>query len=305
MFYLVTAWATRGINNWVAGDLGRHEDNLMAPQWGQNVNLQPDSCKYASGRFDTDAADSGRCCCWSKCRVWYVYQHIETETQWPPFSRGHLKKNSWMKIYGFRLGFHWNLFLTFELTILALVQIMAWRRPMVVNLLTHIYIYMPLGFNELIRYARSSLDSGWCGYNAFQTYMKDSYLEHNLLHCPRVNTTGPQHWFIKWIKILIQNDLPQSLIHKGLAQNERHFTNIFKYNFANKKTSRIDFSFTKVYSLGLNWWQVIISTGNCLAPTRRQAIVWINADPVHLRLYALLGLDGLGVHDEVLKGRPT
>ena len=151
------------------------------------------------------------------------------------FQKTFWKTFSWMKIYGFRLRFHWGLFLTFESTIRALVQIMAWRRPMVVNLLTHIYIYMPLGFNELIRYARSSLASGWCGYIDFQTYIKDSYLEHNLLNCPRVNTTGPQHWFIKWIKIWSQNDLPQSLIHKGLAQNERNFTDIFKYNFANKR----------------------------------------------------------------------
>ena len=36
-------------------------------------------------------------------------------------------KFSWMKMYQFRLRFHWNLFLRFESTIL--VQIMAWRRP--------------------------------------------------------------------------------------------------------------------------------------------------------------------------------
>ena len=55
---------------------------------------------------------------------------------------------SWMNMNGFRLIFHWSLFPSVQLTITALVQIMAWRRPcdkplyeaMVVSILTHIFV---------------------------------------------------------------------------------------------------------------------------------------------------------------------
>ena len=59
---------------------------------------------------------------------------------------------SWMKLFEFRLKFHWNLFLRVQLTIFqVLVQIMAWRRPtdkplsepMMVSLLTHICVTRP------------------------------------------------------------------------------------------------------------------------------------------------------------------
>ena len=63
---------------------------------------------------------------------------------------------SWMKIYDFRLRFHWSLLTRVQLKyILALVQIMAWRRPgdkplsepMIVSLLTHIYVTRPQWVN--------------------------------------------------------------------------------------------------------------------------------------------------------------
>ena len=59
---------------------------------------------------------------------------------------------SWMKIYQFRLRFHWNFFLRVQINnIPALVQIMAWRRrgnkplsePVMVSLLTHICVTRP------------------------------------------------------------------------------------------------------------------------------------------------------------------
>ena len=61
---------------------------------------------------------------------------------------------SWMKLYEFRLRFHWNLFLGFQLT--ALVQIMAWRRSgdkplsetMMVSLTTHICVTRPQWVNK-------------------------------------------------------------------------------------------------------------------------------------------------------------
>ena len=39
--------------------------------------------------------------------------------------------------------------------------------------------------------------------------------------------------------------------------------------------------------------QTSIGSGNGLAPNRRQAIIWTNDDPVHWRIYAALGEDGL------------
>ena len=63
---------------------------------------------------------------------------------------------SWMKIYEFRVRFHWILFLMFKLAIFqpvipALVQIMAWYRsgdkplsaPMIISLPMHICVTWP------------------------------------------------------------------------------------------------------------------------------------------------------------------
>ena len=58
---------------------------------------------------------------------------------------------SWMKIFEFRLKFHWSFFPKGSINIPALVQIMAWRRsgdkplsePMMVNLPTHICVTRP------------------------------------------------------------------------------------------------------------------------------------------------------------------
>ena len=59
---------------------------------------------------------------------------------------------SWMKMYKFRLRFHWNLFPKGPINhIPTLVQIMAWRRPgdkllsesMMVSLLAHICVTRP------------------------------------------------------------------------------------------------------------------------------------------------------------------
>ena len=63
----------------------------------------------------------------------------------------------WVKMYGFRLKFHWSLFLRVQLTIFQhWFQIMAWRRPgdkplskaMMVNLPTHICVTRPQWVNN-------------------------------------------------------------------------------------------------------------------------------------------------------------
>ena len=64
-----------------------------------------------------------------------------------------------MKMFEFRLKFHWNLFLRVQLTIVqSLVQIMVWRwsgdrplsEPMMVGLLTHICVTLPQWVNALL-----------------------------------------------------------------------------------------------------------------------------------------------------------
>ena len=64
---------------------------------------------------------------------------------------------SWMKMFEFRLRFHWILFLRVQLTIFpTLFQIMAWRRPgdkplsepMMVRLPTHICVTRPQWVNS-------------------------------------------------------------------------------------------------------------------------------------------------------------
>ena len=69
---------------------------------------------------------------------------------------------SWMKILEFGLKFHWSLFPRVQLTIPALVQIMAWRRPgdkplsepMTISLLMHICVTRPQWVNMNWRFSQ-------------------------------------------------------------------------------------------------------------------------------------------------------
>ena len=54
-----------------------------------------------------------------------------------------------------------------------------------------------------------------------------------------------------------------------------------------------DSIFTEVCSQGPNWQYSSIGSDDGLAPTRRQAIIWTNADPFYRRIYAALGGDEL------------
>ena len=74
-------------------------------------------------------------------------------------------------------------------------------------------------------------------------------------------------------------------------QNGRHFSDdIFKCIFINEK-----FCISILISLKFVPRGPIASSGsgNGLAPNRRQAITWTNADPVHWRIYAALEGDGV------------
>ena len=54
-----------------------------------------------------------------------------------------------------------------------------------------------------------------------------------------------------------------------------------------------DWNFTDVCPKGSNWQSSGIGLDNGLAPNRRQAIIWTNADPINWRIYATLGGDEL------------
>ena len=78
------------------------------------------------------------------------------------------------------------------------------------------------------------------------------------------------------------------------GQNGRHFANdIFKCIFVNEFFFYFDKNFTDVCSQGSNWQSSSIGLDNGLAPNRRQAIIWTNADPINWRIYATLGGDEL------------
>ena len=54
-----------------------------------------------------------------------------------------------------------------------------------------------------------------------------------------------------------------------------------------------DWNFTDVCPQGSNWQSSSIGLDNGLAPNRRQAIIWTNADPMDWRIYATPGGDEL------------
>ena len=67
----------------------------------------------------------------------------------------------------------------------------------------------------------------------------------------------------------------------------------FQMHFPEWKWMNSDWNFTELYSYGSNRWYSSIGLDNGLAPNRRQAIIWTNADPIHWRIYAVLGGDEL------------
>ena len=79
------------------------------------------------------------------------------------------------------------------------------------------------------------------------------------------------------------------------GQNGRHFADdIFKC-YTWMKSFIFRFEIHWVCSQGSNWQYSNIGPDDGLAPARRQAIIWTNADPVHRLIYAALRGDGLNL----------
>ena len=68
-------------------------------------------------------------------------------------------------------------------------------------------------------------------------------------------------------------------------QVQKHFLEWKYFNF--------QLNLTEICSLGFNCQYVSIGSDNGLEPSRRQAIIWTNADPIHWRIYVAPGGDGL------------
>ena len=58
-------------------------------------------------------------------------------------------------------------------------------------------------------------------------------------------------------------------------------------HFFEWKWFNFDSNFSEIFSKESNWQYAGTGSGNGLAPNRRQAITWTNADPVHRRIYMM------------------
>ena len=76
------------------------------------------------------------------------------------------------------------------------------------------------------------------------------------------------------------------------GQNGRHFgRRQLQMHFLEWKWQNTDSIFIEICSQISNVWYTSIGSGNGLAPNRRQAIAWTNADPDHWRICAAHGRD--------------
>ena len=67
-----------------------------------------------------------------------------------------------------------------------------------------------------------------------------------------------------------------------------------------------EWNFIEVYSEGSNWQYSNIGSDNGLAPNRRRAIIWTNADPIRWRIYVALREDELIYYElNMVKGTPN
>ena len=101
-------------------------------------------------------------------------------------------------------------------------------------------------------------------------------------------------YLIKDIRGLGQSPFGDHWYHVNSSppgQNGHHLADdVFKSVNMNKKFC---ISIQGPIHNGSNWQYSSIGSDNGSAPTRRQAIIWTNADPVYRRIYAALGGDEL------------
>ena len=69
----------------------------------------------------------------------------------------------------------------------------------------------------------------------------------------------------------------------------------FQLHFIQWKCLNFKWNFIEICSLGSSWQYGSMVSDNGLAPNRRQAIIWSNADPIHWHIYAALVGDELSI----------
>ena len=93
-------------------------------------------------------------------------------------------------------------------------------------------------------------------------------------------------WFITWCSLTRHTYI--YVDSSPLGQNGRHFRyDIFRCIFVNEKCCNLIKISPKFVPDGPIDKQSI-GLDNALAPNRRQAIIWTNADPINWRIYAVL-----------------
>ena len=94
---------------------------------------------------------------------------------------------------------------------------------------------------------------------------------------------------IRWVCV----DSYGILTHFPLDKIDTIPQTMFSDAFSWMKSFKFQLRFHGSLFLKSNWQQPSIGLYNGLVLNRRQAIIWTNADPVHWRIYATLGGDGL------------
>ena len=85
-----------------------------------------------------------------------------------------------------------------------------------------------------------------------------------------------------------------------LRQNGRHFADMFKCIFSYEDCCIL--TETSLEFMPKGPVKASIGSDNGLAPNRRQAIIWTNADPIHRCIYVALGGDELTQKGFVIQG---
>ena len=85
-------------------------------------------------------------------------------------------------------------------------------------------------------------------------------------------------------RVIYKSPLTHLLLDKMANISQTIFSNAFSW-----MKFFVFWSKLSVCSQGANWKSSSIGLDNGLAPNKRQAIIWTNADPINWRIYATLG----------------
>ena len=114
----------------------------------------------------------------------------------------------------------------------------------------------------------------------FSTMDTDDW-RHRVFRTRSIDLVLPEYYFI------------QVLVHLPLEKWPPFRRRYLPMHFRKWKYFYLEKNVTEFHSRGLNWQLPITASDNGLAPNRRQAIIWTNADPNNWRIYAVLGGDEL------------